>query len=178
MFLFPIRYTPQYGHLVTLVLLGGLAGLTIYLLLIGVLWGVSFAIRTWLPFSFYWLGLGLTVIVLGGILGAYQQFYVSYDEEQIQLRTGVFGSKLTTIPFCHVIGLETDQPLLQRKLQLQNIILRVYTDEAIEYRLKDLDKHIVGALQGRILQMRGRDAKVLPKFQKCLRNLKKSLPKP
>lgn len=121
-------------------------------LLAGFLFGVCFAVRTWLPISFYWVGLALTLIVIFGVLAAYKQFRVSFDEDRIQLRYGIFGSKLTTIQIQNVIGLEVEQSLFQRSLGIQSITVRIYADQAAEYKLKDISEDTGNDLQGGVLQ--------------------------
>lgn len=125
-------------------------------MLIAVIWLAGFLSQSWLPIAYYWLAAALTVIVLLGVLLAYQQFTFVMQDEQLQLRHGIFGSSVTTIHLHNVCDIHVEQSMLQRLLGLQTMSLSAYSDKLADYRLKDVRVERLQALQQSYVQLRKR----------------------
>lgn len=123
-------------------------------ILVIVLWIGCYVGREWLPIAYYWLGVGLTLMVLLGVALAYKQFCFAIDRERIQLRHGVFGSKLTILRFRNISSLEVEESMLQRWFGLRTMTVRTYTDQLVEYQLKDVRSQALHALQQGYLELR------------------------
>ena len=119
-----------------------------------VLWIGCYIGQDWLPFAYYWLGVGLSFTVLLGVVLAYKQFQFGVDHERIQLRHGIFGSKITIIRFCNICSLELEESLLQRWLGLRTMAVRTYTDQLVEYQLKDIRIQVLHDFQQAYLELR------------------------
>ena len=124
-----------------------------------VLWISCYIGRDWLPFTYYWVSIGLSFTVLLGVMLAYKQFQFAVNHERIQLRHGIFGSKVTIIKFCNICSLELEQSLLQRWLGLRTLAVRTYTDQLVEYQLKDVRVQVLHDLQQGYLKLQRNGAK-------------------
>ena len=112
-----------------------------------VLWISCYIGRHWLPFTYYWVSIALSFTVLLGVMLAYKQFQFAVNHERIQLRHGIFSSKVTIIRFCNICSLELEQSVLQRWLGLRTLAVRTYTDQLVEYKLKDVRVPVLHDLQ-------------------------------
>lgn len=116
-------------------------------MLLILIWFACFLGREWIPFSYYWLGTAGSFIVLVGVILAYLQFQFGVHDEQIQLRHGIFGSKITIIGLSNICDVELEQSLLQRWLGLRTMSVRAYTDQLVEYQLKDVRAEVLKNIQ-------------------------------
>ena len=123
-------------------------------ILIIVMWIGCFIGRQWLPFAYYWLGAALSFTAVLGVMLAYKQFQFCLQDEQIQLRHGIFSSSVTTIRLRHICDLQLEQSLIQRWLGLQTMAVRAYSDQLVDYQLKDVQVEGLQTVQQAYLALR------------------------
>lgn len=114
--------------------------------LLAVIWLLSFTIQKWLPFSFYWLAIALSLIVIAGVISSYLQTEFSIAGTFLHLKKGIFGNEWKILRFEKMIGLDMHSSFLQSSFRLGTICFKQYTNHVEEQYLRDISLESISAL--------------------------------